>query len=80
MGKQRVKFSFPEDMVKQPVIYKLGHDYEIVTSIRRADVREDTGWVILELEGEDAEIERGLAWIGTTGVRVDLVSGDIVDG
>lgn len=61
MGKQRVKFSFPEDMVKEPVIHKLGHDYKIVTSIRRADVREDTGWVILELEGEDAEIERGLA-------------------
>ena len=58
MGKQRVKFSFPEDMVKEPVIYKLGHDYKIVTSIRRADVREDTGWVILELDGEDAEIER----------------------
>ena len=80
MGKQRVKFSFPEDMVKEPVIYKLGHDFKIVTSIRRADVREDTGWVILELDGEDSEIEQGLAWVGTTGVRVDLVSGDIVDG
>ena len=80
MGKQRVKFSFPEDMVKEPVIYKLGHDYKIVTSIRRADVREDTGWVILELDGEDSEIERGLVWVGTTGVRVGLVSGDIVDG
>ena len=80
MGKQRVKSSFPEDMVKEPVIYKLGHDYKIVTSIRRADVREDTGWVILELDGEDSEIERGLVWVGTTGVRVDLVSGDIVDG
>ena len=52
MGKQRVKSSFPEDMVKESVIYKLGHDYKIVTSIRRADVREDTGWVILELDGE----------------------------
>ena len=80
MGKQRVKFSFPEDMVKEPVIYKLGHHFKIVTSIRRADVREDTGWVILELDGEDSEIEQGLAWVGTTGVRVDLVSGDIVDG
>ena len=80
MGKQRVKSSFPEDMVKESVIYKLGHDYKIVTSIRRADVREDTGWVILELDGEDSEIERGLVWVGTTGVRVDLVSGDIVDG
>ena len=80
MGKQRVKFSFPTEMVKEPVIYQLGRDFEIVTNIRRADVREDIGWVVLELDGEDAEIERGLAWVGTTGVRVDPVSGDVIDG
>ena len=80
MGKQRVKFSFPADMVKEAVIYKLGRDFEIVTNIRRADVREDIGWVVLELDGEDAEIERGLAWVGTTGVRVDPVLGDVIDG
>ncbi len=80
MGKQRVKFSFPAEMVKEPVIYRLGRDFEIVTNIRRADVREDIGWVVLELDGEDAEIERGLAWVGTTGVQVDPVSGDVIDG
>ena len=46
MGKQRVKFSFPAEMVKEPVIYRLGRDFEIVTNIRRADVREDIGWVV----------------------------------
>jgi len=80
MGKQRVKFSFPAELVKEPVIYRLGRDFEIVTNIRRADVREDIGWVVLELDGEDSEIERGLAWVGTTGVRVDPVSGDVIDG
>lgn len=80
MGKQRVKFSFPTEMVKEPVIYQLGRDFEIVTNIRRADVREDIGWVVLELDGDDAEIERGLAWVGATGVRVDPVSGDVIDG
>lgn len=80
MGKQRVKFSFPTEMVKEPVIYQLGRDFEIVTNIRRADVREDIGWVVLELDGDDAEIERGLAWVGATGVRVDQVSGDVIDG
>lgn len=80
MGKQRVKFSFPVEMVKEPVIYQLGRDFNIVTNIRRADVREDVGWVVLELDGEDAEIERGLAWVDTTGVRVDPVSGDVIEG
>ncbi len=80
MGKQRVRFTFPTEMVKEPVIYRLGHDFNIVTNIRRADVREDMGWVVLELDGDDTEIERGLEWVATTGVRVDTVSGDVIDG
>ena len=80
MGKQRVKFTFALEMVKEPVIYKLGRDFDIVTNIRRADVREDMGWVVLELEGDDSEIQRGLEWVGTTGVRVDPVSGDVMAG
>ena len=80
MGKQRVKFTFVGNLVKEPVIYHLGRDFEIITNIRRADVQEDMGWVILELEGEEYEIQRGLTWVGTTGVRIDLVSGDVIDG
>ena len=80
MGKQRVKFSFPPDKVKEPIIYQLGRRYEIVTNIRRADVRENIGWVVLELEGDDSEIERGLEWVSGTGVRVDPISGDVIEG
>ena len=80
MSKQRVKFTFPQDLITIPVIYELGKEFSIITNIRRADVTEDRGWVILELEGELPEIERGLQWVATQGVRVDPVQGDIVAG
>ncbi|CUV01824.1 hypothetical protein MGWOODY_Clf1547 [hydrothermal vent metagenome] len=80
MGKQRVKFTFEEELVKQPVIYELGRKFEIVTNIRRADVGEEVGWVVLELDGEEAEIKRGLEWVSSTGVRVDPLGGDVIDG
>jgi ABC-type methionine transport system ATPase subunit len=80
MGKQRVKFTFDETMVKQPVIYDLGHKFKIATNIRRAEMSEDVGWVILELEGDEPEIKRGLEWVSTTGVRVDPLGGDVIDG
>ena len=35
-----------------PIIYELGKSFNLVTNIRRADVTEDRGWVILELDGE----------------------------
>jgi ABC-type methionine transport system ATPase subunit len=80
MAKQRFKFTFPTDLVTQPIIYELGHNYQIVTNIRRADVRESMGWVVLELEGNDEEIEKGVGWVSSMGVRVDPVSGDIIEG
>ena len=80
MGRQRVKFNFPTDKVKEPIIYLLGRQFDIVTNIRRADVREDMGWVVLELDGDDSEIERGLEWVVNTGVRVDPIVGDVIEG
>ena len=80
MAKQRVKFTFPQDLITEPVIHELSLNYKVVTNIRRADVREDVGWVILELEGKEEDIESGLSWVTSIGVRVDPVSGDVVDG
>jgi len=80
MAKRRVKFTFPPQLIKEPIIHRLAHQYQVVTNIRRADVREDMGWVILELEGEEDEIDRGIKWISSQGVRVDPVSGDVVEG
>jgi hypothetical protein len=80
MADQRVKFTFPQELITLPVIYELGKQFNIVTNIRRADVTEDRGWVILQLEGELEEIERGLEWVASKGVRVDPVQGDMVEG
>lgn len=79
MAKRRAKFTFPTDLITRPVIFDLGRNFQLVTNIRRADVREDVGWVILELEGDEKEIERGLDWVTSMGVRVDPVSGDVVE-
>ena len=80
MVKMKAKFTFPTDLVTEPVIYGLGKSFDVITNIRRADVTETQGWVILELEGEEEQINRGLAWVSKTGVRVDPIVGDIVEG
>jgi len=80
MARQRVKFTFEQQLIKEPLIYELGKQFKIVTNIRRADVTADRGWVILELDGDLAEIERGLEWVRSKGVRIDPVEGDLVEG
>ena len=78
--KQRVKFSFPTELIQEPIIFLLGKDFSIVTNIRRADVTEDQGWVVLELDGEESNIKKGLDWVRESGVRVDPVGGDVLAG
>ena len=80
MVKRQVTFTFPEELIREPIIYTLSHQFKVVTNIRRADVSENKGWVVLELEGEEKEIEQGVAWVTSKGVRVDPVVGDIVEG
>lgn len=80
MAKKRVKFTYPSETVTEPVIYTLGMQFKVVTNIRRADINETGGWVILEIEGKEEDIERGLDWVRSKGVRVDPVIGDVLEG
>ena len=49
MAAERVKFTFPPDLVNTPVIYNMGKEFGVVTNIRRANLSHDRGWVILEV-------------------------------
>lgn len=80
MAKRQVMFTFPAELIKEPIIYNLGRQFSVVTNIRRADISEDRGWVVLELEGQEGDIERGIAWVTAKGVRVDPATGDVVEG
>ena len=80
MVKRQVMFTFPQENIREPIIYNLSHQFQIVTNIRRADISDSKGWVVLELEGDDKEIDEGLSWVTSRGVRVDPVIGDVVEG
>ena len=80
MSSKRIRLTFEGQSVGDPLIYRMGHVFQVVTNIRMADVERDFGWVILEVEGDADEIERSLAWMQARGVRIDPVSGDVLEG
>ena len=69
MAAERVKFTFPADLVNQPLIYNMGKQFGVVTNIRRANLTHDRGWVILEVVGNQEDVERSLAWAPTIRTR-----------
>jgi ABC-type methionine transport system ATPase subunit len=79
VAKRRVKLTFPREAVTQPVIYELGHTCGVITNIRRADITRDEGWVILEIEGEEAQLDAATRYCEERGVRVTPAEGDVVE-
>ena len=74
MAKRRLMFTFTEETITEPVIYNLAQQFSVVTNIRQADLTENKGWIVVEIEGKDKDIEDGIAWAISKGIRVDLLS------
>ncbi len=70
--KRRLTLTFTSELVTEPVIYNLGQQFRLVTNIRSANITEERGWMMLEVEGEEEDIENGLAWAISRGVRVEI--------
>jgi ABC-type methionine transport system ATPase subunit len=77
--KKRVKLTFPQHLIREPVIFTMAKKYDIMPNIRRARVTENVGEMILELEGENENIEKGIGSLRQQGIDVELVEGDIVE-
>ena len=80
MVKQDVMFTFSEEALKEPIIYTLSQQFNVVTNIHRADLSDDKGWVMLELQGKKEDIEQGIAWVTSKGVRVDPAAENNMEG
>ena len=77
--KQLIKLNFPQELIKKPVIYTMAKKYDVIPNIRRAKVTDESGEMILELEGEAANLEKGIKYLQKAGVVVDSGVGDIVE-
>ena len=75
----RVKLTFPESEVPRPVLATLVRQFDVEPNIRRADVEEDRGWIVCEIDGDAAQVEAALSWLRTERIMVDLL-GDVLEG
>ena len=78
--KDRFRLTFPRDRITDPVVCEVAKKFEVTFSIRRANVEADSGWMDLQLDGSEEEINRAIDYLQERGVRVDPVEGDIIAG
>ena len=74
MSLKKVKLIFPPQVLNEPILFNLSHQFRVITNIQLADIRGDMGWLVLEIEGEPSEIDNGLLWLNGMGIRVEHIA------
>ena len=70
---------YPPRLIQQPLIWKLGHKFSIVTNIRQASVTDEIGIVCLELDGSASQIKAAIKWLEKLGVSVEPVEINVIE-
>jgi len=74
----RVRLVFPDALVREPILARLSRSFEVEPNVRRASIQDGAGWIVGELAGTEAELERAVAWLGEQGVQVERLA-DVVE-
>jgi hypothetical protein len=76
----RLFVSFPETLVNRPLIYEIIKEFDVVPNIRRANVEDRSGWIILELAGASSTCNAAIEYLEGLGCTVNRMEGDVVAG
>ncbi len=74
MARRLVTFTFTPEITTEPIIYTISQQFSLMTNIRQANLTEHGGYIVLEFTGKDEDIEAGITWAISKGVRVDPTS------
>jgi len=67
--KKTIHFEFSQDLVKEPLLYQLTRQFDVVTNIRAASVTESGGFVVLEMEGEEDVVASAVEYLRGMGIE-----------
>ena len=79
MATRKVMLKYPEGLIKEPLLFRMAKQFDVVPNIRRARVTETVGEVVIELDGTPENISAGLRYLEEAGVLVQPVEGDLVE-
>ena len=78
MDSQRIVLKFPHKLVDQPIVYRMVKDFDLEFNILKAYVTpREEGLMVLELKGEDHDLDKALKYVKSLGVTIQPLSKDI---
>jgi ferredoxin len=77
VAKKKYVLHFPGESVEKPVTYHLVKDFDLVPNILRAQIDESRGTLVIDLQGDRENIEKGIAFLKENNIGVEEAIKDI---
>jgi ferredoxin len=78
MTSRKIVLTFPKEKIDKPIVYRLIKDYNLIFNIMKASITPDQeGHLVLEVSGENSEIEKVLKYLKDQGVTIQPLSKEI---
>lgn len=77
--REKIYLTYPRKLLKEPVIYQLGHKFRIVTNIRTASISAEMGLIALELDGAESEVRAAIRWLEGLGIQVEPIAKNVIE-
>jgi ABC-type methionine transport system ATPase subunit len=74
----RVRLTYPEHLITEPIMGRLAKQFGVMPNIRTASIGGTDAVMLCELTGDRPEVDSAIAWLRDQGVGVDLL-GDVVE-
>jgi ABC-type methionine transport system ATPase subunit len=74
--KIKIYCTFPQEIIREPLLYNLSRNFNVIPNIRGASVTDESGFMALELEGTESELEGAVSYLKEKGVKVETVDGE----
>ncbi|MCS7280123.1 MAG: 4Fe-4S binding protein [Desulfobacterota bacterium] len=76
--KKRILIRFKKEAIDKPIVYRLAKDYDLIFNILRAHVYPKAESImVLEIEGDDANFEKGIEYLKSKNLEIEPIEQDI---
>jgi ABC-type methionine transport system ATPase subunit len=77
--KKRLRLTFPQHLIKEPVIFTMAKKYNVMPNISRARITGNVGEMDLVLEGTKDNLNKGIQSLTEQGIIVEFAEGDAIE-
>jgi len=76
---KKIVLRFPRRLVERAIVSKLVRDYSLDFNILKASITpEEEGLMVLELNGEQTNYDKGIKYLTGSGVKIQSLSQDVM--